>query len=491
VAAGTALTLAFGGIALADNIQDSIESATVGLTLVAGSDAGGTASIRVVGNNADGTATDPGCNWDTGESALKLDVITPVGVTASPDPLQITECGVFIPVTFKAGASAVSGVVTVSIVAVPAGGGGYNNQVSIPITVNPPANTKPVVTLNGVTNGASYEIGSVPTATCEVTDPEDGPSSFAADLSGTLSHGLGSQTATCDYTDLGGLAADTVSATYTVVDTIDPTITGTIAPTGPDGTNGWYTSNPTVTFTCADSGSGINTCVVDGQTTASRTLGEGADQSVSGTATDWAANTAAATVGNIDVDLTNPTATFDGSLGGPIYFGSVPSAPTCTAADLLSGPNGCDVTGYSTAVGTHTLTATASDKAGRTGTSTLQYTVLPWTLKGFYSPVDMGGVWNSVKGGSTVPLKFEVFAASELTSTSVVKTFVQTQVTCATSTTVDEIEIVSTGGTILRYDATGGQFIQNWQTPKKPGACYKVTLATQDGGALSANFLLK
>jgi hypothetical protein len=104
----------------------------------------------------------------------------------------------------------------------------------------------------------------------------------------------------------------------------------------------------------------------------------------------------------------------------------------------------------------------------------------------------MGSVVNVVKGGSTVPLKFEAFAGgTELTSTGAVKSFVQTKVNCVSSAVLDEIEVASTGGTSLRYDTTGGQFIQNWQTPKQPGACYKVTMTTQDGSSLSALFKLK
>ena len=45
--------------------------------------------------------------------------------------------------------------------------------------------------------------------------------------------------------------------------------------------------------------------------------------------------------------------------------------------------------------------------------------------------------------------------------------------------------------TSLRYDATAGQFIQNWQTPKLPGQCYRVTMTTDDGSALVAFFKLK
>ncbi|CCG01894.1 PxKF domain-containing protein [Blastococcus saxobsidens] len=563
------LVVAGGGIAWADNIQDDIVNSSTGVTLVAGSATGGTANIKVIGNNSDGAVTDPGCNWDTGENPLVLDIVTPSGVTANPDPLSITGCGVDKTITFTASATAQSGTATVTIQSSPAGGGGYNNQVSIPITVTrpntpptvsvtgidstsyvigseptagcsvtdaqepgltatpvvnrdalvdglgdvtvtcsvtdagglrgsastsytivAPPNTKPSVAVTGVAHGASYEIGTAPTAGCEVTDAEDGNSSPAAVVTGTLSHGLGSQTATCDYTDEGGLAADTASATYTIVDTGDPTIEGRISPTAPDGSNGWYRTAPTISFACDDAGgSGIQSC------TAGTTLGEGAGQSVTGTATDWAGNTATDAVSGIDVDLTDPTAGFDGSIGS-VYFGTVPPAPTCTAGDTAtgSGAAGCVVTGYSTAVGTHTLTATATDVAGRTGTERLTYTVSAWTLNGLYSPVDMNGVWNTVKGGSTVPLKFEVFAGStELTTTAGIgAAFTAKAITCPSgAATTDEIEILSTGGTSLRFDTTAGQFIQNWATPKKPGSCYAVTVTTADGSKQTANFILK
>jgi hypothetical protein len=63
-------------------------------------------------------------------------------------------------------------------------------------------------------------------------------------------------------------------------------------------------------------------------------------------------------------------------------------------------------------------------------------------------------------------------------------------VTCGNGT-ADDIELTATGGTSLRYDATGGQFIYNWQTPRTAGACYKVTVSFTDGSSLSAYFKLK
>ena len=255
--------------------------------------------------------------------------------------------------------------------------------------------------------------------------------------------------------------------------------------------SGWFnvdTGAPIVEFDCSDAISDIASCP------ATYLFGEGEDLSYSGTAYDNAGNSNSAGVVNVDVDLTAPEITW---IGGPAegaspYFGSVPPAPTCTASDELSGPDGCEVTGYSEKVGTHTLTATAYDVAGNETVETRTYKVLPWTLKGFFQPVDMNGVYNTVKGGSTIPLKFEIFAGlTELDLTDYVKSFESTKITCDGSALTDAIEITSTGGTSLRYDSVGGQFIQNWQTPKIPGACYRVTMTTQDGSSLVALFKLK
>jgi len=176
-----------------------------------------------------------------------------------------------------------------------------------------------------------------------------------------------------------------------------------------------------------------------------------------------------------------------------VLLARIAAAPTCTASDATSGLAGaCSVSGYSNAVGSQTVTASATDNAGNSASASATYTVLAWTLTGFYQPVNMDAL-NTVKGGSTVPLKFEVFAGdTELTDINVVQSFTTKKVTCgAVNGTEDPVDIVSTGGTSLRYDFTDGQFIQNWKTPKEPGQCYVVTMTTQDGLFLSANFKLK
>jgi hypothetical protein len=175
------------------------------------------------------------------------------------------------------------------------------------------------------------------------------------------------------------------------------------------------------------------------------------------------------------------------SSGLPVSFAST-TLTTCSVA-------GSTVTLLR--AGDCTVRATQSGDANYHAASAEERTfkILPWTVTGFYQPVDMGGgsmVFNVVKGGSTVPLKFEVFSGNtERTDVSAIRSFTQAKVSCPSNPVVDEIEILSTGGTSLRYDGTGGQFIQNWQTLKQPGACYRVTMTTQDYSTIVAFFLLK
>jgi hypothetical protein len=148
-------------------------------------------------------------------------------------------------------------------------------------------------------------------------------------------------------------------------------------------------------------------------------------------------------------------------------------------------------------VGTYNVVGTISD-LNYQGSANDTLVISAWTLHGFYQPVDMSPsapasiVWNSVKGGSTVPLKFKVFAGStELKDVSAVKSLSAMFSSCGGGMDVPIDELSATGGTSLRYDMTGGQFIFNWQTPKGANNCYKVTMTTQDGSALSAYFKTK
>jgi hypothetical protein len=128
-----------------------------------------------------------------------------------------------------------------------------------------------------------------------------------------------------------------------------------------------------------------------------------------------------------------------------------------------------------------------------TNTPTNTPTPVPLTIRGFFQPVDNPPVVNIAKAGSTIPLKFEVFAgATELTNTSVVTGIAAATTTCGGGgTATDAIEVVATGGTSLRYDSTAGQFVYNWKSPKSAaGTCVTVTVTFANGSELTALFQL-
>jgi hypothetical protein len=330
---------------------------------------------------------------------------------------------------------------------------------------------------------------------------EDGGSgvAFVTDPVTISDDGIHSASGAC-----ADLAGNTSSVTVEDIriDTVAPTITGSRTPD--PNANGWNNVDVTVSFVCADNadGSGIDVDTVAGAVLTT----EGTDRSVTNTGecVDRAGNAAdPVTVGHINIDRSAPTsvAFVGGGVvdGGSYHFGFVPSGPTgCTADGAISGLESCEIDGgYGSSVGSHTITATAVDRAGNQSTRTLTFTVLAWTLRGFYQPVDMPTaatplLYNTVKNGSTVPLKFEIFAGSdELTDTARVLSLTHARTDCLANAITDEITTTATGTTSLRYDATGGQFVYNWQTPRNAGWCYRVTMTTQDGSSLVAYFKLK
>jgi glycosidase len=90
--------------------------------------------------------------------------------------------------------------------------------------------TPPVVTVTGVTQGAIYIYGSVPTAGCSTTDALSGVASYATlSVSGGNGHGTGKFTATCSGAkDVAGNSAAAVSVTYDVVQNVSAKVTFTV-----------------------------------------------------------------------------------------------------------------------------------------------------------------------------------------------------------------------------------------------------------------------
>ena len=181
----------------------------------------------------------------------------------------------------------------------------------------------------------------------------------------------------------------------------------------------------------------------------------------------------------------------DFTITGTLYNGDSVTSITLTCA------------GYPAAAlpSPYTVTPSAAvfSPAGAGGNYSVGYvngsfTVNSWTITGFYQPVDMNNIVNTVKGGSTVPLKFNIYAGGvEKTSVSDVQgQTVQVADTGCQGGFEDPMgDLPNTGATALRYDTTGHQFIQNWQTPKAPNKCYMVRMTAIDGSVIQALFKTK
>lgn len=113
-----------------------------------------------------------------------------------------------------------------------------------------------------------------------------------------------------------------------------------------------------------------------------------------------------------------------------------------------------------------------------------------YSFTGFFQPVDNPGpqntVFNSVKAGSAIPVKFSLNGAQGLAifATNYPRSEV---VRCDAAATVDGIEeTVSAGGSSLRYDANTDQYIYTWKTDKAWAAtCRQLVLRFNDGAQSS------
>src|SRR5262249_13259402 len=125
---------------------------------------------------------------------------------------------------------------------------------------------------------------------CTASDTLSGLASLA-DLSFSLTTSVAAgsadanaSTGTRQGCDAGGNGATAGPVPGNLVDRVNPSIAGSAAPS-PNG-NGWNNTDVVVGFTCSDADSGIATCPDQA------TVHEGANQHVTGTATDVAGNQA-------------------------------------------------------------------------------------------------------------------------------------------------------------------------------------------------------
>ncbi|MEE9256166.1 MAG: PxKF domain-containing protein, partial [bacterium] len=112
-------------------------------------------------------------------------------------------------------------------------------------------------------------------------------------------------------------------------------------------------------------------------------------------------------------------------------------------------------------------------------------------------PIENLPALNPVKGGRTVPVKWQISDGNGgyISDLSVVASMQFAPVACGsqdTSQTLDLTDVETTGKTRLRYDSTDEQFVLNWKTSKgMKGKCFFFVLDLTDGTSHFAGFRVK
>jgi hypothetical protein len=388
--AATLSILAMPHVANADIVSNTVVAGG-SPTVVAGQ----TTPIGYNIQNQNNRAGDPenNCNPDASTPAT-LTVNAPAAVTVAPASRTFTSCGTTQFFDFS---SSVVGNYSITVSVADTGTGTYETAgATFILAVTKPVvtNTSPMVTVKNVIAGSAYEFGNVPVAQCAVVDKEDGNSTFDASLSpitGTrAADGLGSQTASCNYDDAEGVNAK-ASVTYSIVDTRKPLVT--VDAPAPTEATGALTP---VTFAAsaydAVDGSRPVTCKTSGGTVyASGGSFPVGSTTLTCSATDKAGNTG--TSDPFDVVVTDTIAPVVTTSANLVVGNDAATVryDNATADDLVDGALAATcspASGTRFAVGTTTVTCSATDNAGNTGTNTFTVEVQDVTKPVVTVPAD-------------------------------------------------------------------------------------------------------
>jgi hypothetical protein len=541
----TIASLVMATAAFADNLQVNDLGTTGGtspLVVTRGSVSGATIDYRIAANSGDGQMD---CNAADATPATVNIVGLPAGASATGN-LTFTSCGVDQTATITASTSTTLGDYAITATVSDGGTGTYNtNPANFTLRIvagadsAPPTNTSITIDdgaawSNNASGGVSVDISStdnvgiakyrlaesqaaLATALDVAVSPAE--ASFArANVAFTLS---GAQAASKEVWvrvyDAAGLtaeASDTIGWDHTA-----PTVAYTGATPAANGA-GWNNTAVTATFTATDGLSGFGSPASSTSTGTASSSGEGASVVVNSPPfTDNAGNTAAvgAASATFKIDLTDPSVSITSPADGTstiassvLVNGTASDTPSGIAAVTVNG--GAAVFSSSTgefartvplACGSNSISATATDVADRTSTSSaITVTRVCFTGLQYYQPLDQttgAAVLNVGKYGRVIPVKVtaSVFGAP-LTDAVLVANGWTLQigvnpVSCSGGTATDTVEAYADAGAsaagtnLFRWDNTAQQFIYNLDTKTPPGVemaigtCYRLDVYVSDG----------
>jgi hypothetical protein len=301
---------------------------------------------------------------------------------------------------------------------------------------------------------------------------------------------LGSTTVTCKATDAAGNVG-TATFTIEVQDQTKPTVTVPADITAEaTSASGAVVSYMGVTAADDVDGSLEATC-----SQASGTLFDIGTTTVTCWATDKAGNKGDNTFTVKVQDTLAPNLTVSANLTATATSanGAVVNYTAPTAKDIVDGAvaASCDKASGSTfPLGPTTVTCTAKDAAGNTGTESFTVTVTAaWS--NVLQPVNVDGS-SIFKLGSTVPVKFQLSGASAGITNLAARLYLQR---VGAGGTGSDIEAISTSnattGNLFRYDATSGQYIFNLATKTLSAGTYKLRIDLGDKVLRTVNITLK
>lgn len=347
--------------------------------------------------------------------------------------------------------------------------------------------TTSVLNDGSVLAAASYGLAGA--ATAETYDPALGSWALTGSMSKVRTYNAAALLSDGRLLVSGGIENNILASAeiYRLrdADTIAPTIT-LLTRTVPNA-GGWNNSDVAITWKCEDTGgSGLLQTNVHASVSS-----EGAGQSVTGTCTDGAGNSASDTQTAINVDKTPPSLS-PSVAAARILLNSTSVTSTSGATDFVSGiaAESCGIP-TTTSVGAKSIICTATDRAGNAASAVASYRVV-YRFDGFLQPINdtahsltCGSPCpvSVFQSGSTVPVRFQLKDANGVTVESAGLPLWQTPLVGGPMTAaVDESsysDAATLGGT---YRSLGDTYGYNWGTQNLASGFYwRIGVSLDDG----------